>query len=149
MEVDRPGTRLKGRSVRAAPPATSFSSRTRTSSPRRASISAATSPLWPAPTTTTSARWRIAPFYRSAQLYAMADNHIKVIKNERGIGTGETRSGVEPRPNADGSLPPSGNALNPAIVEDPAGKTPGSAESGAPDESQGSDPGKTPGKAEG
>jgi hypothetical protein len=79
----------------------------------------------------------------------MADNDIKVIKNERGIGTGETRSGVEPRPNADGSLPPSGNALNPAIVEDPAGKTPGSAESGALDEAQGSDPGKTPGKAEG
>jgi hypothetical protein len=79
----------------------------------------------------------------------MADNDIKVIKNERGIGTGETRSGVEPRPNADGSLPPSGNALNPAIVEDPAGKTPGSAESGARDEAQGSAPGKTPGKAEG
>ncbi len=79
----------------------------------------------------------------------MADNDIKVIKNERGIGTGETRSGVEPRPNADGSLPPSGNALNPAIVQDPAGKTPGSAESGELDETQGSDPGKTPGKAEG
>ena len=74
---------------------------------------------------------------------------IRVIKNERGIGTGETRSGVEPRPNADGSLPPSGNALNPAIVQDPAGKTPGSAESGAPDEAQRPDPGKTPGKAEG
>jgi len=79
----------------------------------------------------------------------MADNDIKVIKNERGIGTGETRSGVEPRPNADGSLPPSGNALNPAIVQDPAGKTPDSAESGVPDETQGSEPGKTPGKAEG
>ncbi|TMA92270.1 MAG: hypothetical protein E6J63_03280 [Deltaproteobacteria bacterium] len=79
----------------------------------------------------------------------MADNDIKVIKNERGIGTGETRSGVEPRPNADGSLPPSGNALNPAIVQDPAGKTPGSAESGALDEAQRPDPGKTPGKAEG
>jgi len=79
----------------------------------------------------------------------MADNDIKVIKNERGIGTGETRSGVEPRPNADGSLPPFGNALNPAIVQDPAGETPGSAESGTLDETQGSDPGKTPGKAEG
>jgi hypothetical protein len=79
----------------------------------------------------------------------MADNDIKVIKNERGIGTGETRSGVEPRPNADGSLPPSGNALNPAIVQDPADKTPGSAESGELDEAQRSAPGKTPGKAEG
>jgi len=29
----------------------------------------------------------------------MADtDEIEVIKNERGIGTGETRSGVEPRP---------------------------------------------------
>ena len=57
------------------------------------------------------------------------DDNIKVVKNERGIGTGETRSGVEPRPNADGSLPPLGNARNPAIVEDPAaGKTPGKAE---------------------
>ena len=80
----------------------------------------------------------------------MADtDEIEVIKNERGIGTGETRSGVEPRPNADGSLPPLGNALNPAIVTDPAGKTPGSAESGGEDQAQGSDPGKTPGKAEG
>jgi hypothetical protein len=80
----------------------------------------------------------------------MADtDEIKVIKNERGIGTGETRSGVEPRPNADGSLPPLGNALNPAIVTDPAGKTPGSAESGGEDQAQRPDPGKTPGKAEG
>jgi hypothetical protein len=74
---------------------------------------------------------------------------IRVIKNERGIGTGETRSGVEPRPNADGSLPSTGNARNPAIVTDPAGETPGSAESGGEDEGQRSDPGKTPGKAEG
>ena len=74
---------------------------------------------------------------------------IRVIKNERGIGTGETRSGVEPRPNADGSLPATGNARNPAIVTDPSGKTPGSAESGGLDEAQRSDPGKTPGKAEG
>jgi hypothetical protein len=73
---------------------------------------------------------------------------IKVIKNERGVGTGETRSGVEPRPNADGSLPSTGNARNPAIVTDPS-KTPGSAESGGLDEAQRSDPGKTPGKAEG
>jgi len=49
---------------------------------------------------------------------------IKVVKNERGIGTGETRSGVEPRPNADGSLPPLGNARNPAIVTDPAHEKP-------------------------
>ena len=77
------------------------------------------------------------------------DDNIKVVKNERGIGTGETRSGVEPRPNADGSLPATGNALNPAIVEDPAGKTPGSAESGEHDRAQRPDPGKTPGKAEG
>jgi hypothetical protein len=74
---------------------------------------------------------------------------IRVIKNERGVGTGETRSGVEPRPNADGSLPATGNARNPAIVTDPAGETSGSAESGGGDESQRSDPGKTPGKAEG
>jgi hypothetical protein len=74
---------------------------------------------------------------------------IRVIKNERGIGTGETRSGVEPRPNADGSLPSTGNARNPAIVTDPAAETPGSAESGGEDEGQRSDPGKTPGKAEG
>ena len=78
----------------------------------------------------------------------MADQDIKVIKNERGIGTGETRTGVEPRPNADGSLPPISNARNP-IVTDPAGKTPGSAESGALDPAQESGPGKTPGKAEG
>jgi hypothetical protein len=78
-----------------------------------------------------------------------ANEKIEVVKNERGIGTGETRSGVEPRPNADGSLPPLGNALNPAIVTDPAAKTPGSAESGGQDEAQRSDPGKTPGKAEG
>src|SRR5436190_1937227 len=56
---------------------------------------------------------------------------IRVIKNERGIGTGETRSGVEPRPNADGSIPSTGNARNPAIVTDPAGKTPGSADAGS------------------
>jgi len=76
---------------------------------------------------------------------------IRVIKNERGIGTGETRSGVEPRPNADGSIPSTGNARNPAIVTDPAGKTPGSAETGGDDEAQRQhpDPGKTPGKAEG
>jgi len=73
---------------------------------------------------------------------------IKVIKNERGVGTGEARTGVEPRPNADGSLPSTGNARNP-IVTDPAGKTPGSAESGGSDEAHRSDPGKTPGKAEG
>ena len=80
----------------------------------------------------------------------MADKDpIQVVKNERGIGTGETRSGVEPRPNADGSLPPTGNARNPAIVTDPAAKTPGSAESGGRDEAQRSEPGKTPGNAEG
>ena len=79
----------------------------------------------------------------------MADNDpIQVIKNERGIGTEETRSGVEPRPNADGSLPSTSNARNP-IVTDPAGKTPGSAESGALDPAQKSGPGKTPGNAEG
>jgi hypothetical protein len=79
----------------------------------------------------------------------MADKpDIQVIKNERGIGTGETRMGVEPRPNADGSLPPVSNARNP-IVTDPAGKTPGSAESGGLDPAQSDKPGKTPGNAEG
>jgi len=79
----------------------------------------------------------------------MVDNEdIKVIKNERGIGTEETRTGVEPRPRADGSLPPISNARNP-IVTDPAGKTPGSAESGALDPAQKDEPGKTPGTAEG
>jgi hypothetical protein len=79
----------------------------------------------------------------------MADTpDIKVIKNERGVVTGEARTGVEPRPNADGSLPPISNARNP-IVTDPAGKTPGSAESGELDPAKRSDPGKTPGKAEG
>jgi hypothetical protein len=79
----------------------------------------------------------------------MADNDdIKVIKNERGIGTEETRMGVEPRPNADGSLPPTSNARNP-IVTDPSANTPGSAESGALDPAQKPGPGKTPGKAEG
>ncbi len=79
----------------------------------------------------------------------MADNdNIRVIKNERGIGTEETRMGVEPRPNADGSLPPMSNARNP-IVTDPSGKTPGSAESGALDPAQSDEPGKTPGNAEG
>jgi hypothetical protein len=79
----------------------------------------------------------------------MADNpEIKVIKNERGIVTGEARTGVEPRPNADGSLPPMSNARNP-IVTDPAGKTPGSAESGGQDQEPRSEPGKTPGNAEG
>ncbi|HZX95863.1 MAG TPA: hypothetical protein VFE90_15180 [Myxococcales bacterium] len=76
----------------------------------------------------------------------MADD-IKVIKNERGIGTEETRDGVEPRPRADGSLPATGSR-NP-IANDPAGKTPGSAESGALDPAQRPGPGKTPGKAEG
>ena len=72
----------------------------------------------------------------------MADkDDIKVVKNERGIGTEEARTGVEPRPNADGSLPPVGNARNP-IVTDPAGKTPGSAESGAADPAQEQGPGK-------
>ncbi len=43
-----------GFSVRTAPPTTSFSSSTRTRRPRLASNSAATRPLWPAPTTITS-----------------------------------------------------------------------------------------------
>jgi hypothetical protein len=73
---------------------------------------------------------------------------IKVIKNERGILTGEARTGVEPRPNADGSLPPMSNARNP-IVTDPSGKTPGSAESGVEEQEPRSEPGKTPGNAEG
>ena len=77
----------------------------------------------------------------------MADD-IKVIKNERGIGTGQTRDGTTPVTNADGSLPSTSNARNP-IVTDPAGKTPGSAESGGLDPAQGSGPGKTPGKSEG
>ena len=69
----------------------------------------------------------------------MADNQdIKVVKNERGIGTGEARTGTTPRPNADGSLPPSSNARNPIVTDvgaqdeaptqDEAGKTPGKAE---------------------
>jgi hypothetical protein len=90
----------------------------------------------------------------------MADD-IKVIKNERGIGTGQTRDGTTPTTQADGSLPPTSNARNPIATEpssagarsprpnDPAGKTPGSAESGALDPAQGSGPGKTPGKSEG
>ncbi|MCA1825817.1 MAG: hypothetical protein ABR567_08505 [Myxococcales bacterium] len=73
---------------------------------------------------------------------------VKVIKNDRGIVTEEARTGVQPRPLADGSLPPMSNARNP-IVTDPSGKTPGSAESGALDKAQKSEPGKTPGKAEG
>jgi hypothetical protein len=77
----------------------------------------------------------------------MADD-IKVIKNERGIGTGQTRDGTTPQTNADGSLPSTSNARNP-IVTDPSGKTPGSAESGGLDPAQGSGPGKTPGKSEG
>jgi hypothetical protein len=72
---------------------------------------------------------------------------MDVIKNERGIGTGNTRNPTEPQPNADGRLPPTGSR-NP-IVEDPAGKTPGSAEGGALDGAPRSGPGKTPGKAEG
>ncbi|HET9753769.1 MAG TPA: hypothetical protein VFP52_12435 [Myxococcales bacterium] len=87
----------------------------------------------------------------------MADD-IKVIKNERGIGTGQTRDGTTPVPQADGSLPSTSNARNPIVSDpagktsaprDPAGKTPGSAESGALDPAQGSGPGKTPGKSEG
>jgi hypothetical protein len=81
----------------------------------------------------------------------MADNDdmdIKVIKNERGIGREETRMGVEPRPNADGSLPPMSNARNP-IATDPSGRTPGPAGSGTLDPAQEQGPGKTPGKAEG
>ena len=82
----------------------------------------------------------------------MADKpDIQVIKNERGIGTEETRMGVEPRPNADGSLPPMSNARNPIVtdVTDRSGKTPGSAESGGLDPAQDDKPGKTPGNAEG
>ena len=71
----------------------------------------------------------------------MADNQdIKVVKNERGIGTGETRTGVTPRPNADGSLPPSSNARNPIVTDV------GAQEEAAPIRDE---PGKTPGKAEG
>ena len=89
----------------------------------------------------------------------MADNEIKVVKNERGVGTEEARTGVEPRPNADGSLPATSNARNPIVTDparddsggprDRAGKTPGSAESGALDPAQKPGPGKTPGSAEG
>jgi hypothetical protein len=92
----------------------------------------------------------------------MADNQdIKVVKNERGIGTGEARTGTTPRPNADGSLPPSSNARNPIVTDvgaqdedrapthDEAGKTPGSAEAGGLDPAGRPGPGKTPGKAEG
>jgi hypothetical protein len=78
----------------------------------------------------------------------MADNDIKVIKNERGIGTEETRSGVEPRPNADGSLPPLSNARNP-IVSDPAADARREEQPPRRDEAQKTPPGKTPGKAEG
>jgi hypothetical protein len=87
----------------------------------------------------------------------MADD-IKVIKNERGIGTGQTRDGTTPATQADGSLPSTSNARNPIVSDpaekgstprDPAGKTPGSAESGAIDPAQKSGPGKTPGTSEG
>ncbi len=79
----------------------------------------------------------------------MADNdEIKVVKNEHGIGTEEARTGVEPRPNADGSLPPTSNARNP-IVSDPAGEARGSKGRGSRDPAQKDEPGKTPGNAEG
>lgn len=54
--VDCPtlGARSKGCSVRHAPPGTAADSKTRTWSPARASISAATKPLCPAPTIRTS-----------------------------------------------------------------------------------------------
>jgi hypothetical protein len=54
VEVPSFGAFLNGYSVFAAPPTEDFSSRTVTRSPRRASSVAATSPLWPAPTMTTS-----------------------------------------------------------------------------------------------
>lgn len=93
---------------------------------------------------------RILPVATPTQVHSfegMADD-IKVIKNERGIGTGQTRDGTTPETQADGSLPSTSNARNP-IASDPAGKTPGSAESGALDPAQRSGPGKTPGKSEG
>ncbi|MGZ6124766.1 MAG: hypothetical protein ACXWLR_07390 [Myxococcales bacterium] len=75
----------------------------------------------------------------------MADNDdVQVIENEGGISTGDANTGVEPKPNADGSLPPTGNARNP-IATDLSGKTPGSAEFGALDPARK----QTPGKAEG
>ena len=51
VEVASPGAFLNGRSVRTAPPITGLSSSTRTLTPRFASITAATRPLCPAPTT--------------------------------------------------------------------------------------------------
>src|SRR3954452_15342013 len=56
VDCRSPGTFGNGVSVRAAPPTTSAASRTITDRPARASSVAATSALWPAPTTTTSAR---------------------------------------------------------------------------------------------
>lgn len=75
---------------------------------------------------------------------------MEIIKNERGIGTGNTRNPTEPQPDAQGRLPPLGSP-NPIASDpsDPAGKTPGAAESGGGEEQPRSDPGKTPGKAEG
>src|SRR5687767_8063085 len=52
--MPRPGALANGYSVLAAPPTWLFSSSTRTSSPWRASRTAATSPLCPAPQTMTS-----------------------------------------------------------------------------------------------
>src|SRR5690348_12938022 len=68
VEVPRPGALRNGRSVRAAPPTTACCSRTRTARPARARSSAATRPLCPAPTTTTSARsFGIVRGYRPAR----------------------------------------------------------------------------------
>src|SRR5580700_1755806 len=51
VDAASPGARANGRSVLHAPPMVAFSSRTVTFSPARARKTAATSPLWPAPTT--------------------------------------------------------------------------------------------------
>lgn len=55
VDCGRPGAFEKGNSVRQAPPTMSFSSSTSTRSPCLASSVAATRPLWPAPTISTSA----------------------------------------------------------------------------------------------
>src|SRR6478735_2543072 len=70
VEVPRLGALAKGRSVRAAPPTTSLSSSTTTWRPARAKRSAATRPLCPAPTTTTSARSMAGTLPRTATVLA-------------------------------------------------------------------------------
>src|SRR5690606_19448429 len=63
VDAPTPGVLANGYSVRTAPPTTGAASSTATSRPWRARIVAATSPLWPAPITTTSTRAFTRAFY--------------------------------------------------------------------------------------